>query len=1558
MPDIPLNALAALAKNHLSLPASTPDERVPRFYLDELRRHLALWPDEDNFRVTLQPKVGLGSVTCLKDGCDETIPLIRRVRALDGGMADGLGSLSAYRNHLSKHIALSRQNRAKAGPNAAASNESALPKPKATIKSEPPASTQPTSTSAGAFPRSTSLSQRENTAARVKSEPTESVVPRKRLSDIAFAGQPSADYPCGPVALHSGKKAKSDPVSKQPLTQVTNSPRPLPSSSKDDEMYLSYDNNQPHLVLESIRLELAGQENMLALVSRKPMKSGMDYQAIASYEQEIQRLLSMEQQYNMMIPISSSSTMPFAQPQPNVKTEPAPAILQPQPRIGPSRPAIAQPFPMLMDVDRKPIVKHESPVASTLARPLLSANPAVAAGPTTSNPYFGFDDIKPAFTDKRAVPNPLAQPTKPFAQVDKPTASSSKATPPPPPPPFNNANADFSNGNSDYDSDDDSYEYENLPNVDHLVAKMNFKVPPPLSSDAYDRNGDYHGCDPDLFVGPQASYDDLEKFLVQAGNAEMFDGNESVDEATKLLGLKGLQDLIPGMEVTLMAHQAIGVAWMVQKEQSDLKGGCLADEMGLGKTIQMIATILKNKPKNLQCKTTLIIAPLALLDQWKLEIETKTNCGLSCYIYHGSNKTRRKAEILKHDIVLTTYNTMSREWPDYEKEMKKKAKAKKKGDAFIASDDDLDMHDHTYRNNKRKEQAGLLFQVEFYRIITDEAQYLRNRRTRASRAITDVQATYRWCLTGTPIVNSLADAFAYLRFLRMRPWYDWTKFQNEIGKLEKKKPGVAVSRLQTVMNTFLLRRKKDSKLDGKPLIELPKKEIRLAKLEFSQEERAIYNMVETRSQNTFNRYLRAGTVLKNYHQVLVLLLRLRQVCSHPSLIQEDGRAFVGPGEAGEESVHAEPATELTRARNFVGPDFVKRMKDKFKQEALERLAAEKLSADATIEEEECAICHDNLTNAVITACAHTFCRECIELYLETTQPNAEAADGANKKDHDCPCCRGPINSKKIFSRAAFEPTDEELNPKAAYDSDIEMMDADDVLPCKGNGKGKGKARASARHPRKAANGHRTYIESDDEGDDVNASEPDEEFQDDEDDDMSDFIVQSDEDEEQKDARRATKRRLGKKRATVVLDSDDETPEEKEVLFGVNAKGPATPEQIALMPKFLPSTKMKYMMDQLQELVKVRPDEKTLIVSQWTGCLSLVSDYLTEKNIPHVKYQGDMNRTKRDQAVKVFMAREKARVMLMSLKCGGVGLNLTRANNVISLDLGWSQAVEAQAFDRVHRLGQNRKVVVQRVVIQDTVEDRILQMQERKASFYQQLLVISLNCPSFSKLSPTVVSVKEVRRNLALPFQRGYASKNKSKSTASFVPGSKQPITDETARAEYAKCETAMQTAVDWFRKECAASEARALGRVTPALLSPVRVKLPENPKGAKLEELATVGVRNGSTLLITLFNEHTVKQVEAALYESGIPGVVPHRQDSRTIKVPIPKPTVEARKELFAAAKRKAEEIRVQVRKHHAASLKRGRYEKHSVELDEARLHLIALQFCILTSPVVPETDG
>ncbi|THV07066.1 ribosome recycling factor [Dendrothele bispora CBS 962.96] len=181
--------------------------------------------------------------------------------------------------------------------------------------------------------------------------------------------------------------------------------------------------------------------------------------------------------------------------------------------------------------------------------------------------------------------------------------------------------------------------------------------------------------------------------------------------------------------------------------------------------------------------------------------------------------------------------------------------------------------------------------------------------------------------------------------------------------------------------------------------------------------------------------------------------------------------------------------------------------------------------------------------------------------------------------------------------------------------------------------------------------------------------------------------------------------------------------------------------------------------------------------------------------------------------------------------------------------------------------------------------------------------------------------------------RSYAKK--AKSTANLVPGSKQPITDEAAREEYKKCEEKMKAAVDWYRKECASVETRASGRVTPALLAPVRVKLPDADQLFRLDEVATVGIKDGSLLLVTVFEEGSLKHVERAIYEAKLPNITPQKHDNRTLKIPVPKPTVEARTSLVTAAQRQAEDSRMQIRKHHQASLKRGKYEKHSIELEE-----------------------
>ncbi|OAX39929.1 hypothetical protein K503DRAFT_865031 [Rhizopogon vinicolor AM-OR11-026] len=837
---------------------------------------------------------------------------------------------------------------------------------------------------------------------------------------------------------------------------------------------------------------------------------------------------------------------------------------------------------------------------------------------------------------------------------------------------------------TEYDTSDAMESDAELPIPLHLRGGIGTR------DSRFDADGDFYGRGKDLFVGPTADSGDINKFLIAAGNAERFDGNASVDKALEKLRLSSLYQLFPGMDVSLLPHQVIGVAWALERERSNDKGGCLSDEMGLGKTVQIMSVMVANPSADPICKTNLIIAPLALLDQWRLEIDMKTTTGLKCLIYHGSNKPRRKAELMKYDVVLTTYHTLAMEWPDLEAEQMAKEKAKKgkkKHNSFIASDSEDDR-----KSKKKKRELGLLFQVRWYRIILDEAQNIRNRRTRVSRSVTDLDSTYRWCLTGTPIINGLVDAYALFRFLRFRPWHDWQKFNGHVSIIEKKNPELASTRLQAIFTLIMLRRKKDSLLDGKRLVELLPKHVEMEQLEFSQEEREIYQMVEARSQARFNRFLRAGTVLKNYHQVLVMLLRLRQICSHPALIQETSDALIAADELiGGPDLKA----ELARAARLVSTDFVKKLKEKYFQDALARIQAEKESPDATAETEECPVCMDTFTEPRVTACSHTFCRDCVANVLNSL-PVQDMEDPRKYKgsERPCPSCRAPISADAIFIRVAFEPTDAELSGKksasSSSDSDDEMLRVSDMI-IRGI-KGKGRARRIRKR--------RAVYDSD--------------YEDDDDDDLSDFIVEDDEDGEEKDTKREMKKRLKKRRAMVVESDDEFDADEREVVIGRSSwKVPASMDQVKTMSRFLPSTKMNRMMDLLEQCSQETPGDKTIVISQWTECLKLVSDYLSEKKIPHVMYQGSMSRNQRDQAVRVFMMGSTAQVMLMSLKCGGVGLNLTRANRVISLDLGWSEAIESQAFDRVHRLGQVKEVFVHRLVIANTVEGRVLALQERK-----------------------------------------------------------------------------------------------------------------------------------------------------------------------------------------------------------------------------------------------------
>lgn len=178
-------------------------------------------------------------------------------------------------------------------------------------------------------------------------------------------------------------------------------------------------------------------------------------------------------------------------------------------------------------------------------------------------------------------------------------------------------------------------------------------------------------------------------------------------------------------------------------------------------------------------------------------------------------------------------------------------------------------------------------------------------------------------------------------------------------------------------------------------------------------------------------------------------------------------------------------------------------------------------------------------------------------------------------------------------------------------------------------------------------------------------------------------------------------------------------------------------QVCLFPqlvdekyKDIASAKFNYLQDLMEDILS--ENHKVLIFSQFVEVLSIIKTYCNKNRITHSYMDGTTHVENRKLMVKKFQEDEQTRVFLLSLKTGGVALNLTAADYVIIFDPWWNPAVEAQAINRTHRIGQTRKVMAYRMVIQDSIEEKMIQLQEKKKTLMEDLIVS--DSESFKNLS--------------------------------------------------------------------------------------------------------------------------------------------------------------------------------------------------------------------------------
>jgi superfamily II DNA or RNA helicase len=141
----------------------------------------------------------------------------------------------------------------------------------------------------------------------------------------------------------------------------------------------------------------------------------------------------------------------------------------------------------------------------------------------------------------------------------------------------------------------------------------------------------------------------------------------------------------------------------------------------------------------------------------------------------------------------------------------------------------------------------------------------------------------------------------------------------------------------------------------------------------------------------------------------------------------------------------------------------------------------------------------------------------------------------------------------------------------------------------------------------------------------------------------------------------------------------------------------------------------------REITENISNHKALVFSQFLGMLALIRAKLDELGVKYEYFDGSTSAPDREKAIQSFQNDDAVRVFLISLKAGGVGLNLTAADYVYIVDPWWNPAVEQQAIDRTHRIGQTKNIFAYRMICKDTIEDKILQLQDKKRALAKELI---------------------------------------------------------------------------------------------------------------------------------------------------------------------------------------------------------------------------------------------
>ncbi|MBN9230466.1 MAG: DEAD/DEAH box helicase [Legionella sp.] len=294
-----------------------------------------------------------------------------------------------------------------------------------------------------------------------------------------------------------------------------------------------------------------------------------------------------------------------------------------------------------------------------------------------------------------------------------------------------------------------------------------------------------------------------------------------------------LVDPPQGLKAQLRDYQQYGLSWLQYLRQYSFSG-ILADDMGLGKTIQTLSHLQYEKEQGRIQKPSLIVAPTSLVGNWLMEAKRFTP-DLRVLVYHGSE--RHQVDFINYDLIISTYGLIQRD----------KARFTEQG---------------------------------FYYLILDEAQFIKNARTKTTQIIQQLPAQHRLCLTGTPLENHLGELWSLFHFLMpgllgdARQFRQWFRVPIE-KNLDEQRREVLIKRI----SPFILRRTKNQVAR-----ELPPKTEMTHLIEISGPQRDLYEAIRMSMEKKVRDAIVKQGLGRSHIIILDALLKLRQICCDPRLL--------------------------------------------------------------------------------------------------------------------------------------------------------------------------------------------------------------------------------------------------------------------------------------------------------------------------------------------------------------------------------------------------------------------------------------------------------------------------------------------------------------------------------------------------------------------------------------------------------------------------------------------------------------------------------------------------